>query len=287
MCRALSKMGWGLQSIRKVVHDGRHSDNIPRFGIIDLHNCPELIRSNNHRTILPTLVVGNSHRNQTHCRRVHCGQDGHEAQSAPHEAHIKPVDHLSTPPPAKESVHTIPLTICPLLRGMDGPPAPPPAKESVGQVEDRIAIELALAESAEPERLQPQPQPSPQLAQFSGQPDEWRQDKSGKWRQKAADGTWWRYEEETWYCTTAEVAGILAATQGDAAPVAAQLQPQPQPQYGQTRGDEASSEVDLEADKSLVGGDAEDSDICQYDSVNTDDSSSDASLDNQGLANSD
>ena len=112
---------------------------------------------------------------------------------------------------------------------------------------------------------------------------------SGKWWQKAAGGTWWRYEEETWYCTTAEVAGILAANQGDAAPVAAQLQPQPQPQYGQTRGGEALSEVDLESDGrwSLVGCDAEDSDICQDGSVNTDDSSSEATPDKQGLVNLD
>lgn len=270
-----------------MAHDSRRRDNIPRFEIIVQPNCPELIRSNKHRTIRPTLVVGNSHRSQTHCRRAHCGQDGHEAQSAPHESHSKPVDHLSTPPPANESVHTIPSTICPLLRGVDGPSAPPPARESVGQADGRIAIELALADSAEPERLQPQPQPSPQPAQFSGQPDEWRQDKSGTLLQKIADGTWWRYEEDTWSWTTAEVAGIPAATQVDAAPVAAQLQPQPQPQYGQTRGGEASSEVDLEADErwSVVGGDAEDSDICQYDSVNTDDSSSEASPDKQGLGN--
>ena len=163
---------------------------------------------------------------------------------------------------------------------MDGRPAPP---ESVGQAEDRIALELALAESAETKRLQPQPQPSPQPAQFSGKPDEWRQDASGKWWQKAVDGTWWRYEEGEWHCTTAWVAGILAATQGDAAPVAAELQPQPQPQDGQTRGGEASSEVDREADKrwSLVGDGVKDSEIWENDSVNTDDSSSEASPDQQ------
>ena len=100
---------------------------------------------------------------------------------------------------------------------------------------------------------------------------------------KVVDGTWWRYEEGEWHCTTAWVAGILAATQGDAAPVAAQLQPQPQD--GQTRGGEASSEVDLEADEwwRLVGGDAKDSEICEDDSINTDDSSSEASPDKQGL----
>ena len=88
-----------------------------------------------------------------------------------------------------------------------------------------------------------------------------------------------------WHCATPELAGILAATQGDAAPVAAQLQPQPQPQDGQTRGGEASSEVDREADKrwSLVGGGVqdEDSEIWEDDSVNTDDSSSEASPDQQ------
>ena len=83
-----------------------------------------------------------------------------------------------------------------------------------------------------------------------------------------------------WHCATAELAGILAATQGDAAPVAAQLQPQPQPQDGQTRGGEASSEVDREADKrwSLVGGGVKNSEIWEDE---TDDSSSEASPDQQ------
>ena len=66
-----------------------------------------------------------------------------------------------------------------------------------------------------------------------------------------------------------------------------QLQPQPQPQDGQTRGVEASSEVDREADKrwSLVGDGVKDSEIweidSEIDSVNTDDSSSEASPDQQ------
>lgn len=170
---------------------------------------------------------------------------------------------------------------------MDGRPAPP---ESVGQAEDRIAIELALAESAETKRLQPQPQPSPQPAQFSGQPDEWIQDKCGKWWQRDVNDSWWNCDKAgMWHCATAELAGILAATQGDAAPVAAQLQPQPQPQDGQTRGGEASSEVDREADKrwSLVGDGVKDSEIWEIDSVNTDDSSSEASPDQQGFGNLD
>ena len=164
---------------------------------------------------------------------------------------------------------------------MDGRPAPP---ESVGQAEDRIAIELALAESVQTERLQPQQQPSPQPAQFSGQPDEWIQDKCGKWWQRDVNDSWWNCDKAgMWHCATPELAGILAATQGDAAPVAAQLQPQPQPQDGQTRGGEASSEVDREADKrwSLVGGGVKDSEIWEDDSVNTDDSSSEASPDQQ------
>jgi len=143
---------------------------------------------------------------------------------------------------------------------MDGPPAPPPAKKSVGQAEDRFAIELALAESAETEWLQPQPQPSPQPAQFSGQPDEWIQDECGKWWQRDVNDSWWNCDEAgEWHCATAEFAGILAATQGDAAPVAAQLQPQPQD--GRTRGERV---VDLPDDPdanekwSFVGG-AEDS----------------------------
>ena len=167
---------------------------------------------------------------------------------------------------------------------MDRRPAPPPAKESVGQAEDRIAIELALAESVQTERLQPQQQPSPQPAQFSGQPDEWIQDKCGKWWQRDVNDSWWNCDKAgMWHCATAELAGILAATQGDAAPVAAQLQPQPQPQDGQTRGGEASSEVDREADKrwSLVGDGVKDSEIWEIDSVNTDDSSSEASPDQQ------
>jgi len=162
---------------------------------------------------------------------------------------------------------------------MDGRPAPP---ESVGQAEDRIAIELALAESVQTEWLQPQQQPSPQPAQFSGQPDEWIQDKCGKWWQRDVNDSWWNCEKAgVWHCATAaELAGILAATQGDAAPVAAQLQPQPQPQYGQTRGGEASSEVDREADKrwSLVGGGVKKSEIWEDE---TDDSSSEASPDQQ------
>ena len=143
---------------------------------------------------------------------------------------------------------------------MDGRPAPPPAEESVGQAEDRIAIELALAESVQTERLQPQQQPSPQPAQFSGQPDEWIQDKCGKWWQRDVNDSWWNCDEAgMWHCATAELAGILAATQGDAAPVAAQLQPQPQD--GRTRGERV---VDLPDDPdanekwSFVGG-AEDS----------------------------
>ena len=149
---------------------------------------------------------------------------------------------------------------------------------------------MALAESAETKRLQPQPQPSPQPAQFSGKPDEWRQDECGKWWQRdVADIEWNRDEAGEWHCATAEFAGILAATQGDAAPVAAQLQPQPQPQYGQTRGGEASSEVYIDADKrwSLVGCDAKDSKLLEDESVNTDDSSSEASPDKQGLGNLD
>lgn len=145
---------------------------------------------------------------------------------------------------------------------MDRRPAPPPAKESVGQAEDRVAIELALAESVQTERLQPQQQPSPQPAQFSGQAHEWIQDVDGQWWQRDFNHGWWNRDKAgMWhYCATPELAGILAATQGDAAPVAAQLQPQPQPQYGQTWGVEASSGVDRddwEDNKrwSLVGGD--------------------------------
>ena len=127
-------------------------------------------------------------------------------------------------------------------------------------------------------------QPSPQPAQFSGQAHEWMQDVDGQWWQMDSDHGWWNRDTEgKWhYCATPEVAGILAATQGDAEPVEAQLQPQPQPQYGQTWGVKDSLVVDRndweDNNKwSLVGGDDGDDHALEFlenDSTNTGDSSS-------------
>ena len=115
-------------------------------------------------------------------------------------------------------------------------------------------------------------QPSPQPAQFSGQAHEWIQDVDGQWWQRDFNHGWWNRDTEgKWhYCATPEVAGILAATQGDAEPVEAQLQPQPQPQYGHWEDNNRWS---------LVGGDDHALEFLENDSVNTGDSSSEASPD--------
>ena len=106
----------------------------------------------------------------------------------------------------------------------------------------------------------------------------------GQWWQRDLNHGWWNHDKAgMWhYCATPEVAGILAATQGDAEPVEAQLQPQPQPQYGQTWGVKASWVVDRndweDNNKwSLVGGDDSDDhalELLENDITNTGDSSS-------------
>ena len=101
--------------------------------------------------------------------------------------------------------------------------------------------------------MESEQQPSPQPAQFSGQAHEWMQDVDGQWWQMDSDHGWWNRDTEgKWrYCATPEVAGILAATQGDAEP-------------------------DWEDNNrwSLVGGDGHALEFLENDSTNTGDSSS-------------